>query len=104
MKERVISAIVMIAILLPIVLAGGELFAILAAVIGCLGLRELITLKRSEKEIPFLTEVMAYLATVYMVFTNYASKELIFSVDYRLICVLIFVFLIPTVLVGNNKR
>ena len=104
MKERIISAIVMIAILLPIVLAGGELFALLAAVIGCLGLRELIALKRSEKEIPFLTEVMAYLATIYMVFTNYASKELIFSVDYRLICVLIFVFLIPTVLVGNNKR
>ena len=53
MKERIISAIVMIAILLPIVLAGGELFALFAAIIGCLGLRELIALKRREKEIPY---------------------------------------------------
>lgn len=104
MKQRIISAIIMAIILLPILIMGGELFAILAAVIGCLALKELIALKKSEKKIPFLTELMAYISTIYLIFTNYTSSELIFSVDYRLICVLIFIFLIPTVLVGDNKR
>lgn len=104
MKQRIMSAIVMIAIVLPIVIIGKETFAIFIGLVGSLALRELIKLKKTEKDIPFLTKVMAYLSTIYLIFSNYNSNELVFSVDYRLICILIFIFLIPTVLVGDNKK
>jgi len=104
MKTRILSAVAMILIFVPLLFIGGELFALAGGVIGCFALYELIALKKSEKKIPFLTEVLAYLATIYMIFSNYTSQEILLSVDYRLICLLIFIFLIPTVLVGDNKK
>ena len=104
MKVRVLSAIVMLFVFVPLLFLGGEVFAVVAGIVGCFSLYELIALKNSEKKIPFLTKALAYLSTIYIIFSNYNSREFIFSMDYRLICLLIFIFLVPTVVVGNNKK
>jgi len=104
MKTRILSAVIMFAIFIPVLLVGGEVFALASGLIGCFALYELIHLKVKEKSVPFLTKALAYLATVYIIFSNYTSQDIIFSVDYRLLCLLIFIFLIPIVLVGNNKK
>lgn len=104
MKTRVISALIMLAIFIPILIVGGDVFALATACIGCLALRELLNIKRKDKKIPIVTEVMAYLATVYLILTNYTSKEILLQLDYRFVCFSIFAFLIPTVLIGDNKK
>lgn len=104
MKIKVLSAVLMIAILVPVLFIGGDLFALIIGILGCFALYELIQLKKKEKEIPFLTIALAYLSTIYIIFSNYTSKDLSLLLDYRLICLLIFIFLIPTVLVGNNRK
>lgn len=104
MKTRVLSAIVMLLILIPVLIIGGELFALAVAFVGCIALRELLHLKRKDKNVPFITEIMAYLATLYLILTNYNSCDIILKIDYRFICFSIFAFLIPTVLVGDNKK
>ncbi len=104
MKTRVISAICMIAILLPLLIVGGELFAFLVGVIGCFALRELLQLFKKEKNLPFLTEVLAYLTVLYLIWQNYDSNTLIFSLDYRVLVLLLFIFFVPTVLLSDNKK
>ncbi len=104
MKTKLLSALIMIAVFVPILFIGKELFALAVGLIGCCALYELIHLKKKEKEIPFLTVALAYIATLYIIFSNYTSQELNLLLDYRLICLLIFIFLIPTVLVGDNKK
>ena len=50
MKTRVLSAIVMILIAVPLLIMGGEVFAIFMTVLAMLGLYELIHIRESEKK------------------------------------------------------
>lgn len=104
MKIRILSAVVMFLIFVPVLLIGNAVFAVTCGIVGSFALYELINIKKNERDIPFLTKVLAYISTVYIIFSNYTSHAMIFSVDYRLICLLIFIFLIPTVVVANNKK
>ena len=57
MKKRVLSAIVMIAIFVPLLLIGGKVFAIFMTLLAILGLYELIHIRESKKEFPFLMKI-----------------------------------------------
>lgn len=104
MKTRVISALIMIAIVLPLLFVGGNLFAFGVAIIACFGFKELMGLVKSQKDVPILTEIISYLSILYLILNHYNSDILEFVVDYRILVVILFIFLAPTVFVSDNKR
>lgn len=105
MKQRIISAIILMVICIPILLIGGNLFVIFAGIVGCLAFRELVLLReKDDYKLPFFVKVLSYLSLLYIIFNNYESSILHLDLDYRLISLLIFIFLIPTILIANDKK
>ena len=60
MKKRVISAIIMLIILVPLILAGGMWFNVGLYLVSILALKEFLDVKASKKPIPSFIRFIAY--------------------------------------------
>jgi phosphatidate cytidylyltransferase len=104
MKTRIISAAVLILVFLPFLFIGGLPFTVFVSILSVLGLHELLKVRESRKEFPFLLKIFAYLLTVYFCLYNTSSIEFSNYIDYRLIAFIIFLFLSPMVFINDTKR
>jgi len=104
MKKRVISAIVALAIFIPIFIKGGLIFALAIYLVSILGLKEFLNAKNSKKNIPTFIEFISYIIFTLIVLSNINSKEMIFSIDFRVLAALFLVYLIPTVLYHDREQ
>ena len=104
MKIRVISAILMLLIFIPLLVIGGVPFALLMLVISLIGLHEIFKVKRKQKEFPFLMELFGYILVGFLTLNNYNSASLIFEIDYRIVAFMIFVFIFPMVFINDDKK
>ncbi len=101
MKQRIISAIFMILITLPIVISGGQTFAIVIGLLGIFALKELLDLKKTQKKIPTIMTCIFYFSLLFIIYLcpfDFASS----GVSYSLFSLLIILFLFPT-LFSNQK-
>ena len=104
MKIRVISAAVLLAIFVPLLLIGGLPYSLLMLLIALFGLHELLKIRKTKKDFPFFVELCAYILVSFLTFNNYRSQNLSFLMDYRLMSIMIFVFLAPMVFINNSKK
>ena len=106
MKKRIIGAAIIVAIVLPILLKGELLFALLSLVLGLMAFKEMydIKYKDSEKKIPFLLQILSYLCVAFLILNNYESKEFVISLDYRGLGLFLITYLLPVVIIDNQKK
>lgn len=104
MKTRVISAIIMIAIFVPILIIGELPFAILMSALGICGLYELIKVRETKKKFPALLKIFAYIIVVVFCLYDIGQIEFRISFDYRVMSALIFLFLAPIVFINNTDK
>ena len=104
MKIRIISALVMLLIFIPLLLTGGIPFAILMLLISMMGLHEIFKVKRKQKEVPVFMELFGYVLGGFLTLNNCTSNYLIVEIDYRLVAFMIFAFILPIVFVNDNKN
>ena len=104
MKTRVISAIIMIAIFIPILVIGELPFAILMSALGICGLYELIKVRETKKKFPTLLKIFAYIIVVVFCLYDIGQIEFRISFDYRVMSALIFMFLAPIVFINNTDK
>lgn len=102
MKTRVISAIILLIITIPILLTGGILFDGLVFVLSILGLKEFLTVKKAKKELPAFVEFICYISLCMIILFN-SSSPLTLSMDYRLVGGIFLTFLIPSVLYHDRN-
>lgn len=102
MKTRIISAIIALAIFIPVIIIGGTIFDIAVFVLSILGLKEFLDIKKTKKDLPLFIEFICYLALGLIIFFN-SSNNFLLSVDYRLIAGVFLTFLIPTVLYHDRE-
>ncbi len=101
MKKRILSAIVVLAIVIPIIIKGGNLFYFATAVIGLFGFKELLDLK--EKEIPFFVKLISAFSFLYLTLSN-VDNQTLFYANYKSITLILFFILIPLVLYRDTKK
>ena len=104
MKIRIISAVVLLAIFVPLLLMGGLPYSVLMLLISLFGLYELLKIRKTKKEFPFFVELCAYILVAFITFNNYKSSDLYFLMDYRLMAIIMCIFLSPMVLINDTKR
>lgn len=104
MKNRVLSSILLLLIIVPFIIKGGIFFAGLVLIVGVLAFKELFDLKLKERKLSLLIEILAYLAVGFLILNNYQSKELIVVLDYRILTFMLFSFLVSLVIIGDNKK
>lgn len=103
MKKRVISAIVMLIIVLPIIWFGGSLFRVGVGFISLLALKEIIDLKKSHNEFPVLIQIIAMVSLLFLVLTEYEGYSILFGITYRGVAILILGLLLPTLFYKKDK-
>lgn len=104
MKVRILSAIIMIVIFVPLLVIGGEAFAITMAIISVAGLYELLNMRETRKKFPFMMKVFAYILVLFFSLNNFMSIEFTSNLDYRVMSFIIFIFLTPMVFINDNKK
>lgn len=103
MKKRVISAIIALAIFIPIFIKGGFIYTSAMYVVSILGLREFLKAKSTKKSLPVFIEFISYIIFSLIVLSNINNNEMIYSVDFKILSGLFLVYLIPTVLYHDRS-
>lgn len=104
MKKRILSAIILIALFVPLLLIGGKSFAVFMSLLAIMGLYEILNIRETKKNFPFMMKVFAYILVVFFSLNNFTSIEFSSNLDYRVMTFIIFVFLIPMVIIHDSKR
>lgn len=92
MKERIITAIVMLAVAIPVILIGGLPAYFLVALLALQATRELINIISTKTNIPLLVKVLSYVATIYFVFYNINLEPLPINIEFNNLYFVILVF------------
>ena len=74
MKTRIISAIVALAIVIPLIMVGGTAFNVGVYVISLIALKEFLDIKASKKQLPIFIQLIAYIFITVILIAN--SKDI----------------------------
>ena len=88
MKLRVISALVVILILVPILLVGGVIFDLGAIVLALLALREFLKVSQTKKELPMFINFISYIILTLIIFSSVNINNMVFAIDFRILAAL----------------
>lgn len=104
MKTRIISAIALALIFIPLLILGKLPFQLLVLVIAIASQHELLKVRRVKKEFPIGMELASYIIVGLLTIINASTSNLTFELDYRVIIAMILVFLSSMVFYNNNKK
>lgn len=104
MGKKILSAIMMLLVFIPIFYVGGSLYNIFIYVLGFIAINEFINVKNFKKVVPLFIRILSYLVYSFLVFSNIKSDSLIFSIDYRVLTGTFALFLIPTVFYHDSVK
>ncbi len=108
MKKRIISAIIMGLILIPLYIKGGTIFTVAVYLVSLLGLKEFLDMKGTKKELPEFIYFISYIMMTLLFFFNTTTaldgEKIFLTMDFRVIAGLFLTFLIPTVLYHDHNR
>lgn len=104
MKKRILSALIMVLVFIPLLYIGGSSFAIFMSILALLSLYELLKIKDKKDKLPFFVKICAYLMVLFMSLNNMDAIDFHYMMDYRMISVIIFIFTIPIVFIHDNQR
>lgn len=103
MKQRIITAIIMIIIALPFALIGGTLFNIGISLLSIFGLYELIKLKNKDNHLPLLMKIISYLLVGVLTINNIFTSVYSYMLDYRICYLIILLLTIPMIFYDKKK-
>ena len=104
MKQRAISALIMIIICVPLLITGGLFFNIGVFILAMLALKEFLDIKESKKKVPNFVKIISYAFLVMLIGINVSNEVLDFQMDYRVISGLFLTFLVPTILYHDREK
>ncbi len=104
MKTRVISALVVLAIVIPLIAIGGVPFNIGVYVISIFGLKEFLDIKATKKTLPIFIQLIAYIFITLIILGDVTINSVTFTLDYRVLSALFMAFLIPTVFYHERSK
>ena len=104
MKKRIISAVIVSLIFIPIFIYGKNIFKIAFYLVAMQALREFITVRENKKEFPTIIKLIAYICLTLFYFSCEINKDLIVNFDFRIITGLLLILFFPIILYnGENK-
>ncbi len=105
LKKRVISAIIMLIIVIPLIIIGGVPYSLMVGLIGCAAYKELIDLRRDKStEFPNLMKAIGLIAVLFLIYSNFEKYGLLFGVSYKIICGIIIAICLPIVFYKDRYK
>lgn len=103
MKKRIISAIVALAIFIPLLLIGKFPYTVFMYILSILSIKEIIDAYSTKKELPLFIQFISYLLITFFTFGVTSFNSLSFNVDFRFVAGIILLYLIPVIIYQNEK-
>ena len=103
MKKRIISAIIMILIFVPLLLIGDIFFAIFMTILSLMAMYELMNIREKEKKFPNWIKFFAYLLIIFSSVLTYDQNVFSYTMSYQLIAFIILIFLLPILMKDKSK-
>ena len=104
MKKRIISAIVMLIIVIPVVWYGGILFRLGVTIVSIFALKEILDLKVSHGKIPNPVVLASILSLALIVLGNLEdSYSIMYGITYRGVAILLLLLLGLSLFYKNNE-
>lgn len=104
MGKRVISALVALAIIIPLIIKGGLPFNIGVYVISIIALKEFLDIKGVKKTLPIFIQLIAYIFMTLIIMVDVKNTASLFTLDYKVLVALFISFLIPTVFYHERSK
>ena len=93
MKKRIISAIVMLAIVIPLVFLGNKPFILGVGIVGLMSYYEIMKLNKY----PNLVKILSFIALLIIIYNKYDINLFINGFDFRLIAATLLLILTPAI-------
>lgn len=103
MKQRIISAVIALAIFVPIFIMGGIIYNIAIFILGILGLKEFLDIMNEKKSIPLFIQFISYIFLPLLIFSCTSIDPKVFMIDFRILVGLFLLLLIPVILYHDFK-
>ena len=97
MKQRVISAIIALIIVIPALMLGGKIFALGCALLSVQAMREFLMLKENTNKIPILIQLLVIVCTVLLVLSEFDGYSIAFGLSYKGIALASLGLFLPTI-------
>lgn len=103
MKKRVISAVILILLALPLILEGKTFFALGIGVIGLLALKEIIDLKKSHRIIPIFMNIIFSLTFLMLLYCPPLEYSKMVGLNYQLLGAILLLYLMPVMFYAKTN-
>lgn len=101
--KRTISALILVSIIIPIIITGGNIYNTAVFIISLIGLNEFINIKNEKKQVPIFIRTISFVALSFLIFTNMNTLST-FTIDYRILSGIFILFLLPSILYNDRKK
>ncbi len=95
MKKRVVGAILILLIGIPIVLLGGKTFILFCGLLGVLALKEIVDLRKPAKPLPKMIFLLNVLLLILPINSFLLKEEIFLNLDFHLMILTFLGLLIP---------
>ncbi len=103
MKQRTITSLFLIFLILPIIYKGGLLFHLFVYALSIFALKEIITIKETKKAIPDLIKFISYIVmTLFVLYHSSQMKQ--FVLDYKIIAATFLLFLLSVMFYHDEEK
>lgn len=104
MKKRILSAIIIVAIAVPLFILGGIPFKIGFYILSMLGLREYLDVREKRKKFPIFIKLISYICVTLIYFTFNINEDMSIGADIRYITALLLVMFTPIMLYKEKNE
>ncbi len=104
MKQRIISALVALLIVIPLIIIGGYFYKIGVIILGVIGVMELIKAKSKDKKVPLLIKIITVANFLLMMIVNINNNEFILNMPYKYLILNTLLLLLPLIFYHDNKK
>lgn len=96
MKKRIVSAIIMFLIIIPILIFGGIPYSLGVGVISLIAYKEMLDLRKNKNDYPNIVKLFGLISILYLIYSNFEKYGLLFGLSYKILCGITLVICIPT--------
>ena len=104
MKTRIISAIIMCLIAIPVLIIGGIPLKIFIAILGVASIYEILDIRKKKKRIPFVIRIISYILVGLLVFFGSSTYMVNYELIYKIIAGIFLIYFIPVIIINDDKK
>ena len=100
MRKRIVSAIILIAICVPLIILGKIPFALGIGLLSIFAFKEVMSLYK----FPMIVRILSFIGMLSIIYSNFDSNNIINGLDYKVINISLLLIMLPVLLFQTRNK